>query len=149
MSESIQRLHAINRLSRATYSLTSADGRLRGRATRIPGAISLAHARALKVLAVEGELSIKDLATHTETTASGVTQLVNGLETNGYVERIRSSQDRRTVTVKLTPKGMARHQERDLILNRLLQESLTDFTTEQIEQASDIITRLCTVFDEL
>ncbi|WP_218040037.1 hypothetical protein [Streptomyces paromomycinus] len=41
----------------------AADARLRGRATRTPGALSLTHARALRVLTQSGPLSIRELDT--------------------------------------------------------------------------------------
>ncbi|PFU58608.1 MarR family transcriptional regulator, partial [Bacillus thuringiensis] len=45
MTNSSNKLTAIDELSQAIYSLTAADGRLRGRATRTLGAVSMVHAR--------------------------------------------------------------------------------------------------------
>ncbi|MER5407452.1 MFS transporter [Streptomyces sp. NPDC002769] len=50
---------ALTELARAAYSLSAADARLRGRATRHQGALSLTHARALRVLAEQGPLSVR------------------------------------------------------------------------------------------
>lgn len=149
MTDLTNKIVAINALSQATYSLTAADSRLRGRATRTPGAVSMAHARTLKVLAEEGDLSVKELAIRTETTAAGVTQLINGLEQTGYVERFRSDNDRRSVTVRLTPTGLKRHQDREKQLRHILCETLSDFDAEQIEQSAEIIKRLIYVLDQL
>ncbi len=149
MTDFTDKMVAINALNRATYSLTAADGRLRGRATRIPGAVSMAHARTLKALAEEGDLSVKELAIRTETTAAGVTQLINGLEQAGYVERLRSDHDRRVVTIRLTPTGLERHQNREKEIQRILSDTLSDYNAKQIEQSAEIIKRMIYVLDQL
>ncbi|AHV97644.1 MULTISPECIES: MarR family winged helix-turn-helix transcriptional regulator [Paenibacillus] len=149
MNDSSERLEAINQLNRAIYTLLTVDGRLRGRATQIPGALSTPHARALKSLTDNGNLSIKELSLHTENRSSAVTQLVDGLEKNGYVERIRSTADRRTVTVSITPKGLEVFQERDAKIKKMQEEELTVFTPEEINTASEIIRRMSKIIDQL
>ncbi|WP_259417989.1 MarR family winged helix-turn-helix transcriptional regulator [Bacillus toyonensis] len=149
MTNSSNKLTAIDVLSQAIYSLTAADGRLRGRATRTLGAVSMVHARTLKVLAEEGDLSVKDLADRAETTAAGVTQLINGLQQAGYVERVRSNNDRRVVNVRLTPSGLNCHLEREKKLKHILNSTLSDFDAEQLEQSAEIIKRLVRVLDQL
>ncbi|HFK1440390.1 MULTISPECIES: MarR family winged helix-turn-helix transcriptional regulator [Bacillus cereus group] len=149
MKNSSNKLTAIDELSQAIYSLTAADGRLRGRATRTLGAVSMVHARTLKVLAEEGELSVKELADRAETTAAGITQLINGLQQAGYVERVRSNNDRRVVNVQLTPSGLNCHLEREKKLKHILNANLSDFDAEQIEKSSEIIRCLVHVLDQL
>ena len=102
---------ALDQLARAAYSLSAADSRLRGRATRTPGALSLTHARALRVLAEEGPLPVGRLAAATETTGAATTQLVNGLAAAGYVTRERPAADKRSVLVALTDAGHRRHHD--------------------------------------
>ncbi|MGG5741736.1 MarR family winged helix-turn-helix transcriptional regulator [Bacillus cereus group sp. IBL03679] len=149
MTNSANKLTTIDVLSQAIYSLTAADGRLRGRATRTLGGVSMVHARTLKVLAEEGELSVKDLADRAETTAAGVTQLINGLQQAGYVERVRSNNDRRIVNIRLTPSGLNCHLEREKKLNHILNATLSDFDAEQLKQSAEIIRRLVHVLDQL
>ncbi|GAA1222998.1 hypothetical protein GCM10009665_11560 [Kitasatospora nipponensis] len=140
---------ALGRLSRAAYSLSAADSRLRGRATRTPGALSLTHARALRVLAEEGPLPIGRLAASTETTGAAATQLVNGLEAAGYVSRDKVPGDRRSVVVSLTEAGRRRHQERELTLATALSEALAHHDAAALEAAGDVLRRLAEVYDRL
>ncbi|MEV5785443.1 MarR family transcriptional regulator [Streptomyces sp. NPDC048448] len=94
---------ALTELARAAYSPSAADARLRGRATRHQGALSLTHARALRVLAEQGPLSVRRLADRTETTSAGATQLVTALVKAGYVVKEPDPDNRRAVLVTLTP----------------------------------------------
>ena len=118
------RAAALDRLARAAYRLSAADARLRGRATRNPGALSLTHARALRVLAEQGPLTISQLAVGTETTGAATTQLVNGLVAAGYVTRTPLPEDKRSVVVALTDEGRARHRQRQQVLTEALHTTL-------------------------
>ena len=51
-----------------------------------------------------GKVSMKEVAKTLHMTSSAVTQLVDGLVVNGYVEREESAEDRRTVMLTLTKK---------------------------------------------
>ncbi len=46
------------------------------------------------------------LSEHARVTKATVTGLIDGLEREGYVARERKKQDRRTITIKLTKKGL-------------------------------------------
>lgn len=143
------RTAALTELARAAYSLSAADARLRGRATRTPGAFSLAHARALRVLAEGGPRSIRDLAAGTATTSAAATQLVNGLEESGYVTRERDLADRRAVLVNITPAGLARYEERAGQLSAALASSLGHLGTLDLTTATDVMRRLASIYDGL
>jgi DNA-binding MarR family transcriptional regulator len=152
MTETTQataRDQALDRLARAAYSLSAADSRLRGRATRIPGAVSLTHARAMRTLADQGPLTITQLAAATETTSAGATQLVSGLVTAGYVTRERPANDKRSAVVALTAKGMQRHRDRQAILTRELQAAFTDHDNTALDAGTDVLRRLAVIYDQL
>lgn len=141
---------ALDELARAAYKLSAADSRLRGRATREPGALSLTHARALKSLADSGPMTIGALAERVETTSAAVTQLVTGLEKAGLVTRERSvTGDRRIATVALTAAGRARHLERQTHLERSLDKALADLDAAQVESVSAVLLRLADLYDTL
>lgn len=53
------------------------------------------------------QVTMKDLARAVRRDKSTVTALVGKLVTNGYVEKISSTQDQRTVYVRLSAKGQA------------------------------------------
>lgn len=143
------RKRALGELSRAAYSLSAADSRLRGRATRTPGALSLTHARALRVLAEEGPLPVNQLAARTETTGAAATQLVNGLADAGYVTRERPVQDKRSVVVALTLEGRRRHDEREQVLSDALDEALGHVDVAALDVATDVLRRLVAIYDGL
>ncbi|MEU9042823.1 MULTISPECIES: MarR family transcriptional regulator [unclassified Kitasatospora] len=140
---------ALDSLARAAYSLSAADSRLRGRATRTPGALSLTHARALRALAETGPLPIGQLAAATETTGAATTQLVNGLVAAGYVTRERPAGDKRSVLVALTDTGRSRHQERQAALVRALDTALARHDTTALDVATDVLRQLATIYDRL
>ncbi|WP_327068449.1 MarR family winged helix-turn-helix transcriptional regulator [Kitasatospora sp. NBC_01302] len=143
------REQALDGLARAAYSLSAADSRLRGRATRTPGALSLTHARALRVLADDGPLPIGRLAARTETTGAATTQLVNGLAAAGYVTRERPAGDKRSVLVALTPDGRRRHEERTRALAAELAGELGGHDTQALRVATDVLRRLVEIYDRL
>lgn len=140
---------ALDQLARAAYSLSAADSRLRGRATRTRGALSLTHARALRVLADQGPLSIGRLAAGTETTGAATTQLVNGLAAAGYVTRERPAGDKRSVVVALTDEGRRLHQERQSALTEALGAALADHRTADLDTATDVLRQLAAIYDRL
>ncbi|PFR46072.1 MarR family transcriptional regulator, partial [Bacillus thuringiensis] len=88
-------------------------------------------------------------ADRAETTAAGITQLINGLQQAGYVERVRSNNDRRVVNIRLTPSGLNCHLEREKKLKHILNANLSDFDADQIEKSSEIIRCLVHVLDQL
>ncbi|WP_247204164.1 MarR family transcriptional regulator [Streptomyces sp. AgN23] len=144
-----ERRAPLEALTRAAYSLSAADARLRGRATRTPGALSLTHARVLRVLAEEGPLPVTRLAEHAETTGAAATQLVNGLERAGHVTRERPDNDRRSVFVALTPAGLQRHREREQVLGRALGEALQHLDDHALHAATEVLRRLAVIYDGL
>lgn len=64
------------------------------------------HGDILVFLYQKDELSIKELAEKIHRTQPTVTVLVNKLEKLGYVERIKSKEDGRITSIKLTEKGI-------------------------------------------
>ncbi|MFF8772538.1 MarR family winged helix-turn-helix transcriptional regulator [Kitasatospora sp. NPDC015120] len=143
------RAQALDRLARAAYRLSAADARLRGRATRTPGALSLTHARALRTLADQGPLTISQLAAGTETTGAATTQLVNGLAAAGYVTRTRPPEDKRSVLVALTDIGRERHERRRRALAEALDTDLADYDPAALDSAAEVLQRLSAVYDRL
>jgi MarR family transcriptional regulator, organic hydroperoxide resistance regulator len=125
----------------------AADARLRGRATRVPGALSLTHARALRVLAEQGPLSIGQLAAGTETTEAATTQLVNGLAAAGYVTRTRPPDNKRTTVVALTDEGRARHDQHKHLVAETLDAALTQYDAPALNSAAEILDCLRPIYD--
>ncbi|RDI63355.1 MarR family winged helix-turn-helix transcriptional regulator [Nocardia pseudobrasiliensis] len=143
------RTAALDELARTVYRLSAADSRLRGRATRSPEALSLTHARALRVLGEQGPLTIGQLAAGTETTGAATTQLINGLVAAGYVTRERRAGDKRSVLVALTETGRARNRERMAAMSAALREELADQDITALRSAVEVLTRLIAIYDRL
>ena len=57
-----------------------------------------------------GQQRLSDLADRVPLTKSGLTRVVDVLEQNGFVERVRSQEDARARYARLTPAGLARLQ---------------------------------------
>jgi len=148
-TDETERAAALQGLAGAAYRLSAADARLRGRATRVPGALSMTHARALRVLAERGPLSVSQLAQGAEITGAATTQLVHGLVSAGYVARQELGTDRRSVTVALTAAGRQRHQQRSELIQKFLAERLAAFSVADLEAASEIISQLTQLYDQL
>ncbi|WP_295894969.1 MarR family winged helix-turn-helix transcriptional regulator [uncultured Vibrio sp.] len=58
--------------------------------------------RAIKEM---GNVTIKELSNHTNVSQATTTTIIDRLEQNGYVQRVRSESDRRKVHANLTEKG--------------------------------------------
>lgn len=136
-------------LARAAYQLSAADARLRGRATREAGALSMTHARVLKLLDERGPLSVTALAEGTETSTAGVTQLLKGLVAAGYVDKQEEADDRRKVRVKLTAAGRARHRQREASIQRWMQQALAQYSDAELAAATQILGQLGALYDAL
>ena len=69
---------------------------------------SMAGFRAMFCVWIGGELEPRDIARLSGLSRAAVSSVLNTLERDGLVERFRESDDRRLVTVRLTPDGASR-----------------------------------------
>jgi DNA-binding MarR family transcriptional regulator len=69
--------------------------------------ISISQSHILDVLADEGELTMQLLARRMFKSVSTMTRVVAQLVRRGYVKRRQGAEDRRTVSVSITPQGKA------------------------------------------
>ncbi|HTG68555.1 MAG TPA: MarR family transcriptional regulator [Candidatus Udaeobacter sp.] len=98
------------------------------------------HGDILVFLYQKDELSIKELAEKIHRTQPTVTVLVNKLEKLGYVERIKSEEDGRITSIKLTEKGIQLEPVfRDVSgsLNDVIYGGLSSAQREQLEWLLD------------
>jgi DNA-binding MarR family transcriptional regulator len=105
----------------------------------------------LAVFASEGTLRMSQLAEQAPLSQSRMSRLVDQLETCGLVERAPDNQDRRGVTVAITPKGIEKFtaaQETHLAgLERLLFSHLTDREIQQLAKITEKIVDACRTGD--
>lgn len=100
------------------------------------------HGDILVFLYQKDERSIKELAEKIHRTQPTVTVLVNKLEKLGYVERIKSEEDGRITSIKLTEKGIQLEPVfRDVSssLNDAIYGGLSSAQREQLEWLLDNI----------
>lgn len=64
---------------------------------------------------------------------SAVTAIINRLEKKGFIQRLRSDEDRRVVYLQLTEEGERFHQECSERVNQMLSKIIAQFDTEEIE----------------
>jgi DNA-binding MarR family transcriptional regulator len=79
--------------------------RRRSRETLAPWDIAPSHSRALGVLVRNGSVRLSELAEHLHIAPRSATEVVDGLQERGLVERRPDPEDRRATLVALTPVG--------------------------------------------
>jgi DNA-binding MarR family transcriptional regulator len=75
------------------------------RETLAPWEISPSHSRALGVLIRHGEMRLSELSEHLRIAARSTTEVVDGLQEHGFLERHPDPHDRRAILVSLTDRG--------------------------------------------
>jgi DNA-binding MarR family transcriptional regulator len=139
------------RFAAAWNEFFAAVRRARGRAAQesAPGTLSLAQFQLLVAFENERELSVGEIAEAGGVAPPTATRMLVNLERGGIVERTPSQADRRSVTVKLTPRGrrqLTAKRKRIAAKQRAIYESLN--TTER-RQAEAILHRLATAMEDL
>ena len=122
--------------------------RLRGRETQRLGELSYAQFSLLFGLAAEPQMSGSQLAVIADLAPATVTQMLDHLEADGLVERVRSNRDKRVVLTSLTDRGRELVEERRARFEARWLQALADFDSEQLENAAAVLDRLAMMFDE-
>lgn len=130
MSASDESLHlTATDLRMATFRLAR-----RLRCARAVDAMSDAQLAVLATLRMHGRRTITALAERERVTAPSMTNMINGLEEQGYVVRTPDAEDRRRVQVDITEEGTEivaqTIRRRDELLADMLGE--LDFTEEEL-----------------
>jgi MarR family 2-MHQ and catechol resistance regulon transcriptional repressor len=89
--------------------------------------LSMQELRVVERLGDYGPTMMKELAEHMLLAVNSMTSLIDNLETQGLVRRLRSSEDRRVVRVELTEGGQAAYRaavDEKLALLRLMLRGL-------------------------
>ena len=140
------RTEALEQLGRSFKRAMAAVRRLRGRETHRPGELSFAQYGLLFGLADGGELSVRELALSADLSPATVTQMLDGLDATGLVERVRSLRDRRVVMISLTGHGAAKVAERRARFEPLWRAALAEFGEDELHCAAAILDRLGALF---
>lgn len=94
---------------------------------------------ALQWLLEEGDLTIGELSNKISLAFSTTTDLVDRMERNELVERVRDSKDRRVVRIHVLEKGESIIEEVIQKRQEYLGEVLEKFSSEQTEQLSELL----------
>lgn len=115
------------------------DGRLREHGA------SVARLRTLRVLALAGEpVRMRDLAEHVGNAPRTTTTIVDSLERDGLVERVRHPTDRRAFLLTLTEEGARRHREAEELDRAALATATGALTPAEREQLRALLARIRT-----
>ena len=93
------------------------------------------------VLVRQTPANMSEIAHALETSQANVTGLVDRLERQGFVERVRSESDRRVVHVSITAKGRAVIAELRTKYLQRVDATLSRLTTEERQQLLALITK--------
>jgi DNA-binding MarR family transcriptional regulator len=138
----------LTRVGHSFKSAMAAVRRLRGRETQRFGKLSYAQYSLLFGLAAEPALSGSQLAGIADLSPATVTQMLDHLEADGLVARVRSDRDKRVVLTSLTPRGRRLVEQRRTSIERRWSAALADFDDEQLATAAAVLDRIATLFDE-
>jgi MarR family transcriptional regulator, organic hydroperoxide resistance regulator len=130
-------------------AVTAAQRRLRGRETHRPGELSYAQYGLLFSLAAGGALAAGELALAADVSPATATQMLDGLERAGLVERVRSGQDKRIVFTSLTERGRKLVESRRALFEPRWRRALAEFSDQDLLTAAALLDRIREMFDEL
>ena len=75
-------------------------------------------------------------------TAGGMTGLIDHLEDQGFIERVRSEDDRRVINIEITNKGLRIVEKGIKIYQKFLEQALKDLSTEEIEEFLRVMNKM-------
>ena len=111
-----------------------AESRLR------PIGASVARLRALRMLAREGvPLRMRDLSDLLGIAARTTTTIVDSLEQDGLVERVRHVDDRRAFLLTLTEAGRAHYEQAEAIDTQTLAEATGTLSPDERQQLRELL----------
>jgi DNA-binding MarR family transcriptional regulator len=138
---------AADELRQAFKAATASIRRLRGRETQRLGPLSYAQYSLLFGLAEAPELPASQLAALADLAPATVTQMLDHLESDGLVQRVRSTRDKRVVLVSLTEHGIELVRQRRSLFEPRWQAVLAGFSEDQLRTAAAVLSRLSELFD--
>ncbi|MER5433519.1 MarR family transcriptional regulator [Streptomyces sp. NPDC002588] len=107
------------------------------------GGASVARLRAMRMLARAKEpLRMRDLSEMTGVAARTTTSIVDSLERDGLVERVRHPHDRRAFLLRLTEKGLECHREAEEVDRLALAEATAALSADDRAQLRTLLTRI-------
>jgi DNA-binding MarR family transcriptional regulator len=112
-------------------------------------ALTLSQYALLGGLSDRRDASVRELAAEAGVTASTATRILDALERRGIVSRCRADEDRRVVTITLTPLGRELLTEQDEWLQGRQLAFHAALPEDERRLTPDLLTRLASLIDEL
>ncbi len=144
-----ERDEAAQAVGRAFKGALAALRRMRGRERQAPGELSDAQFSVLFCLRDEPQRSSGDIALAADLSPASATEMLEGLEQAGLVERARSDRDRRVVLSSLTERGRELVEQRHAKHEPLFRAAIADFSTDDLRTTAAVLDRMRQMFDEL
>ena len=104
--------------------------------------ITSSQTKILMMIGCGGYTMASTIAKRLGSNASGVVRSLDKLEAKGWIERVRSAEDRREVHLLVTQAGQKMIDRIPLYMNDSLNESLSGFSQEEFETLKRLLTRL-------
>ena len=102
----------------------------------------------LSIVPPNSTMQMKELAEKINRDKSTTTVLVRKLESEGFVQIIQDSKDKRIRSVKLTEKGRNFTEKTSSISKALTQTFYKDFTEKEKQQFCGFLERICNHFED-
>lgn len=131
-------------------ALLGAERRLRGR-DQHGGAegLTIAQVRALFALDAHQAATAGEIAEAARLSPAAVSGMLDELERDGIVTRVRSDSDRRRVLVTLTDDGRAVLKKRRKLWLKRWETALEDVPERDLEAAAEVMRRITVLLDEI
>ncbi len=137
------------------YSMDESIGYLIGRARavmivnldRVLAEYGMTHAQFgifRKLLDGKAEITTGELAREWNYNIRAMTRMLDRMEEKGFIQRQRSTLDRRVMLVQLSDKGRALADRMSLAAIGMLNHHLRGFSAEEVEQFKDFLRRIIT-----
>ncbi len=131
--------------------LMGAERRLRGRDQhrKTDDGLTIAHVRALFALDQSEPATAGEIAETARLSPASVTAMLDDLEGDGVITRVRSDTDRRRVLVTLTDDGRALLKKRRRLWLKRWDAALADVPERDLDAAAEVLRRITGLLDEL
>jgi MarR family transcriptional regulator, organic hydroperoxide resistance regulator len=139
---------AVGEVLDAFGELLVAQRRLRGRDARHTGELSFAQARVLAALDDDGCPASK-LAEKAGMTPASVTCMLDALEHQGLVTRVRSERDRRIMLTHLTERGRLLRDQKRAAARRAFEDALARLTADELAATPRVLRLLAAVMEAM
>jgi MarR family transcriptional regulator, organic hydroperoxide resistance regulator len=97
---------------------------------------------AIKMLEAFGDLSLSELSEHMSAHNSTITGVVDRMAKGGLVERVRSTEDRRVVRIRLTERGEALARSVPVTSMEVFAKALASLTHEERRALRQVLRKL-------